>query len=186
MKGKESSGGPRTTGEAVGTSFSTNLQSFFRNASRLTRGCSVTYFFEKGLPLTPNSGGAATTNGRKDMQLQPYAMVLGVPWFYKPQAEPRLVPVEGPSQPLPANANAEPPEGVPKSQAWTAQEDALLRKHYPHMSNQKLSEKYLPGRTPASINYRAYKLKVRKTDTFLHRMKRQNAMRVNNLKKASR
>ena len=120
------------------------------------------------------------------MQLQPYTMVLGVPWFYKPQAEQRLVPVERPVSAATGKRKCGPPEGVPKSQAWTAQEDALLRKHYPHMSNQKLSEKYLPGRSAVSINYRAYKLKVRKTETFLHRMKRQNAMRVNNLKKASR
>lgn len=111
-------------------------------------------------------------------------MVLGVPWFYK--SEQRLVPVERPVSAATGKRKSGPPEGVPKSQAWTAQEDALLRKHYPHMSNQKLSEKYLPSRTPVSINYRAYKLKIRKTDTFLYQMKLQNAIRVFNLKKGLR
>jgi len=118
---------------------------------------------------------------------QPFSMVLGVPWFYKqPQTEPRLVPVIRPVSAVTGKRKSGPEQGRPRSPAWTAAEDAILRKHYPHMSNEKISEKYLPSRSPLSINYRACRLKIRKTDTYISRTKREHALRYNNLKKGLR
>lgn len=57
-------------------------------------------------------------------------------------------------------------------QAWTLEEDELIRKEYPHKSAYDVS-KLLTGRTAASVKTRAVNLKV--TKTLAYKMKLQKA-----------
>lgn len=59
---------------------------------------------------------------------------------------------------------------IEKNDGWSEKEIKLLRKHYPHLSQDKL-EFMFPQRTWVSIKMKASKLKITRSEEMLHKIK---------------
>lgn len=99
------------------------------------------------------------------LNLQPFSMVLGVPWFYpKPQPKPVLqIQVVRKST---RNSRA---------LKWTEEQDKKIVAEYPTANTRMLAQEL--GRTPKQLRARALFLKVHKTDSFKWRNNPKNTMK---------
>ena len=106
----------------------------------------------------------------KQMKLQPFVKVLGVPWFY-PQ----------PKQPEAAAKIAPVGKKYLRSDSWTAEGERKLKRFYPTTMTDDLVEMFGFRRSRKSIIERARVLGLKKTPATLYKIKHQSQRKKNDL-----